>query len=87
MTPRAVLAGPVAPVAPWRGLVVTAHAEVLLMAGETAVTVPLSHIAVAERSPGVRVVTGHLYIMTGDAVGPLMADEAGIPRVRPIDVR
>jgi len=81
VAPRTVQNDPVARVASRRGLVVTAHAEVLPVADEAAVPVPFSHEAVGARPPCVVMVTRHLYVVTGDAIGLFMADETGIPRI------
>ncbi|HUI67647.1 MAG TPA: hypothetical protein VL087_05515 [Nitrospirota bacterium] len=60
-------------------LVVATHAKILLVAGEAAFPVPLSHEPVAQRAPGIRMVTRHPGVVTGNAVAPLVAGETGLP--------
>jgi hypothetical protein len=87
MAPGTMQIDPVAGVAPRRGLVMAAHAKVLLMTGEASVPAPLSHETVGARPPGVVMVTGQLHIVTGDAVGLLVADKTGVLPVEHVYVR
>jgi len=79
MTPRTMPFHPIPYMRARRGLVVTTHAKVLLVAGEAAFSVPFGHEPVAQRAPGVRMVTRHPGVVTGDAVVPLVAGETGLP--------
>lgn len=62
-----------------RGLVVATHTIILLVAREAALPVPFGHEPVAQRAPGVRMVTRHPGVVTGDAVVPLVAGKTGLP--------
>ena len=79
MTPRTMSFHPIPYMRARRGLVVTTHAKVLLVAGEAAFSVPFGHEPVAQRAPGVRMVTRHPGVVTGNAVVPLVAGETGLP--------
>ncbi len=71
-----------------RGLIVASHAKILFVAGEAAFPVPFGHEPVAQRAPGVRMVTRHPGVVTGNAVAPLVAGKTGLPALpRLIDVQ
>ena len=81
---------PIPGMAPRSRLIVAADAEVLPVAGQAALPVPLGHEPVAERSPGVRMVPGQTRVVTDDAVVLFMAHEtgfAGPPRFVDVQVR
>ena len=77
MAPVAVPVAPVPPVRARGGLVVAAHAVVLPMAGEAALAVAGRHEAVAQRAPGMVVITGLDGIVALDAVVALVAGITG----------
>lgn len=88
MTPRAMSLYPIPYMRARRSLVVATHAVILLVTGEAALPVPFGHEPVAERAPGVRMVTRHPRVVTGNAVVPLMAGKTGLPALsRLVDVQ